>query len=95
MILSGVIEGFYGRAWSRAQRVDMLDWIVAAGMNCFIYGPKDDIKVRARWRETYDAEEAADLADLVEALEYRYLDREAIGDGVLTTWDVEAERSCA
>ncbi len=33
--------------------------------------------------------------DLVEALEYRYLDREAIGDGGLTTWDVEAERSCA
>ena len=73
MLLSGVIEGFYGRAWSRAQRVDMLDWIVAAGMNCFIYGPKDDIKVRARWRETYDAEEADDLADLVEATAQRGL----------------------
>ncbi len=73
MLLSGVIEGFYGRAWSRAQRVEMLDWIGAAGMNSFIYGPKDDIKVRARWRETYDADEARDLSDLVGAAARRGL----------------------
>ena len=66
-MLTGVIEGFYGRAWTRAQRVEMLDWIAAAGMNCFVYGPKDDIKIRARWRETYNAAEAAELRELVEA----------------------------
>ena len=55
MFLTGVIEGFYGRAWTAAQRIEMLDWIAAAGMNTFVYGPKDDIKIRARWRELYDA----------------------------------------
>ena len=71
MFLSGVIEGFYGRAWSGAQRVEMLDWIGAAGMNTFVYGPKDDIKIRARWRETYTAAEAAELQKLVDAAAVR------------------------
>ncbi len=67
MFLSGVIEGFYGRAWTPAQRVEMLDWIAAAGMNVLVYAPKDDIKLRARWRETYNAAEAAELQELVDA----------------------------
>jgi hypothetical protein len=67
MFLSGVIEGFYGRAWTPAQRVEMLDWIAAAGMNTFVYGPKDDLKIRARWRELYDGEEAAALKALTDA----------------------------
>ena len=67
MFLSGVIEGFYGRAWTHRQRVEMIDWIARAGMNCFVYGPKDDIKIRARWRETYAAAEAADLRELADA----------------------------
>lgn len=73
MFLSGVIEGFYGRAWTHAQRIEMLEWIAAAGMNSFVYGPKDDIKIRARWRETYNAAEAADLQELVEAAAARGL----------------------
>ena len=31
-MISGVIEGFYGRPWSEAQRLEMMDWIKAAGM---------------------------------------------------------------
>lgn len=73
MFLSGVIEGFYGRAWTAAQRLEMLDWIRSAGMNTFVYGPKDDIKIRARWRETYDAAEAASLRELVDAARDRGL----------------------
>ncbi|MBN9308980.1 beta-N-acetylglucosaminidase domain-containing protein [Devosia sp.] len=71
--LTGVIEGFYGRAWTHAQRVEMLDWIAAAGMNSFVYGPKDDIKIRARWREPYNAAEAAQLRELVEEARARKL----------------------
>lgn len=63
-MLTGVIEGFYGRAWTRAQRHKMMGWIRDAGMNLYVYAPKDDIKLRARWREPYDAAELADLADL-------------------------------
>ena len=73
MFLTGVIEGFYGRAWTAAQRVEMLDWIAAAGMNTFVYGPKDDIKIRARWRELYDAQETAALETLVHAAQARGL----------------------
>ena len=62
-MLSGVIEGFYGRPWTEAQRVRMLDWIDQAGMNMFIYAPKDDIHIRARWRELYSE---ADLTRIVE-----------------------------
>ncbi len=72
-LLSGVIEGFYGRAWTHRQRLEMLDWIAGAGMNTFVYGPKDDIKIRARWRETYSAAEAAELQELVEAARARRL----------------------
>lgn len=73
MFLSGVIEGFYGRAWSHPQRVEMLDWIANAGMNSFVYGPKDDIKIRARWRELYNVAEAAQLQELVDAAGARKL----------------------
>jgi hypothetical protein len=71
--LTGVIEGFYGRAWTAVQRLEMLDWIAGAGMNTFVYGPKDDIKIRARWRETYDDGEAAALGLLAEAARARGL----------------------
>lgn len=73
MFLSGVLEGFYGRAWTAAQRIEMLDWIAAAGMNTFVYGPKDDIKIRARWRELYDERETAALSALVDAAKVRGL----------------------
>ena len=73
MFLSGVIEGFYGRAWTAAQRLEMLDWIAAAGMNTFVYGPKDDLKIRARWREVYDDDEARQLWSLADAAKGRRL----------------------
>jgi protein O-GlcNAcase / histone acetyltransferase len=63
-MLTGVIEGFYGRAWRQPERVTMLEWIADAGMNTFIYAPKDDIHVRARWREPYGSDMLAALAEL-------------------------------
>jgi protein O-GlcNAcase/histone acetyltransferase len=71
VFLSGVIEGFYGRAWTAGQRIEMLEWLRAAGMNTFVYGPKDDIKIRARWRELYDTSEAAALKSLSDAARVR------------------------
>jgi len=64
MFYSGVIEGFYGRPWSAAQRIEMLDWVSQAGMKLFAYAPKDDIKIRARWRELYDCWESRSLVNL-------------------------------
>lgn len=64
MFYSGVIEGFYGRPWSASQRVEMLDWIAQARLKIFAYAPKDDIKIRARWRELYDRAESRSLVTL-------------------------------
>jgi protein O-GlcNAcase/histone acetyltransferase len=72
-MLTGVIEGFYGRDWTRDERVTVMDWVRAAGMGTYIYGPKDDVHVRARWRVPYDAAAMARLADLKEAAEARGL----------------------
>ncbi|MDZ7801856.1 MAG: beta-N-acetylglucosaminidase domain-containing protein [Trueperaceae bacterium] len=63
----GVIEGFYGRPWTPTQRHDLLARMGAWGMNTYVYGPKDDVKVRAAWRERYDADEARDLGALADA----------------------------
>ncbi len=73
MLISGVIEGFYGRPWTEAQRIEMMDWIAAAGMNLYAYAPKDDVKLRARWREPYTPDEMAALARLAEAAKVRGL----------------------
>ncbi len=72
-MLTGVIEGFYGRDWTREERVTVMDWIRVAGMGAYIYGPKDDVHVRARWRVPYDDAGMARLADLKEAAEARGL----------------------
>ena len=72
-MLTGVIEGFYGREWSTAARLTTFDWIRSAGMNCYIYGPKDDVHVRARWRRPYGAEPLAGLQSLKTEAEARGL----------------------
>ncbi len=51
--LSGVIEGFYGQPWSRAERVELFEWMAAWGLNTYLYAPKDDLHHRALWREPY------------------------------------------
>lgn len=60
----GVIEGFYGRPWSRAQRLELFSRLSETALGTYIYGPKDDIKLRAEWRSLYSEEEAAELRDL-------------------------------
>ncbi len=72
-MISGVIEGFYGRPWTEVQRIEMMDWIKAAGMTLYVYAPKDDVKLRARWREPYTDAEMAALARLVAAAKQRGL----------------------
>jgi hypothetical protein len=65
--LSGVIEGFYGRPWSHAQRLALLPRLEAWGLGGYVYAPKDDLKLRASWREPHGAAEAARLRELIDA----------------------------
>ena len=65
--LCGVVEGFYGRPWTLAQRRDLFDKMEAWGMTSYLYAPKDDCKHRAFWRELYTVEEAEHLQNLISA----------------------------
>jgi protein O-GlcNAcase / histone acetyltransferase len=65
--LSGVIEGFYGKPWTAAERAELLAWMGSWGLNTYVYAPKDDLHHRALWREQYNAADAAELSGLIQA----------------------------
>jgi protein O-GlcNAcase/histone acetyltransferase len=69
--LAGVIEGFYGQPWSRAERFELFDWMAAWGLNTYLYAPKDDLKHRAIWRELYSAKEAGTLREIIRGCQQR------------------------
>ncbi|WP_168120005.1 protein O-GlcNAcase [Paenibacillus sp. HB172176] len=65
--LRGIVEGFYGKPWTFAQRLDMLQFIADQNMNAYIYAPKDDAYHREKWRELYNEEAGADLQALMQS----------------------------
>lgn len=81
--LGGVIEGFYGQPWTRAERFQLFDWMQAWGLNTYLYAPKDDPHHRSIWREPYGPVMRAELEELIRSC----LDRgirfiHAIGPGL-------------
>ena len=62
----GVIEGFYGNPWSREQRLDLVDFLAAHGMNTFVYAPKDDPLVRRAWRQLYTGDDLGRFTELLD-----------------------------
>lgn len=60
----GVIEGFYGRPWTFAERVDALRFLADVGMDSYVYAPKGDPKHRSAWREPYAAADLDAFRDL-------------------------------
>ena len=73
IFLTGVIEGFYGRPWSAPERLELFDWMAGFGLNTYLYAPKDDLKHRSLWRDTYSPEEADALAATARACSARGL----------------------
>ncbi|MDE5573916.1 MAG: beta-N-acetylglucosaminidase domain-containing protein [Muribaculaceae bacterium] len=63
----GVVEGFYGNAWSHANRLSQFDFYGANKLNTYIYGPKDDPYHREKWREPYPFDEAQRMKELTAA----------------------------
>lgn len=57
----GVIEGFYGAAWTQAEQLDQIAFYGDVKMNTFVYGPKDDPYHRELWRNPYPPGKLADL----------------------------------
>ncbi|WP_405620585.1 beta-N-acetylglucosaminidase domain-containing protein [Streptomyces sp. NBC_00076] len=64
--LRGVIEGFYGTPWTQAERLSQLDFYGRTKQNVYVYSPKDDEYLRARWRNAYPAAELGRLKELVD-----------------------------
>lgn len=71
---AGVIEGFYGPPWTRAEREELLDWMSRFGLRTYLHAPKDDPHHRAVWRRPLPAAAVAELADLVAACTRRGID---------------------
>ncbi|GGL95898.1 beta-N-acetylglucosaminidase [Streptomyces fumigatiscleroticus] len=49
----GVVEGFYGTPWTQQERLRELDFAARWKLNTYLYSPKDDPYLRARWRDPY------------------------------------------
>ncbi len=64
--MRGIIEGFYGPPWTRAARLEMLEFVAARSMNAYVYAPKSDPMHRDRWREPYDTGSLNHFAELAE-----------------------------
>lgn len=63
----GVIEGFYGAAYTTLFRKELFAFMGHQKMNTYIYAPKDDAKHRSKWRELYTAEELEELRTLIDS----------------------------
>jgi len=48
----GLIEGFYGRPWTWAEREAQVAFLGRHGYRFYVYAPKADASLRRRWRET-------------------------------------------
>ncbi len=57
----GIVEGFYGKPWSHAERMDMLSFMSKVGMNAYLYAPKDDPYHRQKWRLPYPPKKVSSL----------------------------------
>jgi hyaluronoglucosaminidase len=51
----GMVEGFYGKPWSVAERLSAIDFLGAHKLNFYMYGPKDDPYLRAQWATPFPA----------------------------------------
>ncbi|MCE9522630.1 MAG: beta-N-acetylglucosaminidase domain-containing protein [Alphaproteobacteria bacterium] len=51
----GIIEGYFGRPWSFADRTAVMQTLGAHGYSFFHYAPKGDEFLRRRWREAHPA----------------------------------------
>lgn len=58
----GIIEGYFGPAWSWAERRAVVERLAPAGYGLFHYAPKADAHLRRDWRREHPVETATALA---------------------------------
>ena len=60
----GIIEGFYGRPWTWAERAETIAFLAPHGYRFYLYAPKADLYLRRRWKEPHPEADAQNLAAL-------------------------------
>ena len=60
----GLIEGFFGKAWSWSERAAAVRFLAPHFYRFYLYAPKSDAFLRRRWREPHPEAELAELAAL-------------------------------
>ncbi|MFK8048839.1 MAG: beta-N-acetylglucosaminidase domain-containing protein [Halioglobus sp.] len=70
----GVIEGFYGRAWSHAARIAYATHLGHLGLNSYLYCPKSDVFLRKRWRECWPLAQRKEIEELAAVYSENELD---------------------
>lgn len=63
----GVIEGFFGRSWSWAERESYAKFLALNEFNFYIYAPKDDAFLRKLWQHNWPSDIKQNLIQLREA----------------------------
>lgn len=61
----GVIEGFFGRAWSFSERYEYAEFLKNNGYQFYIYAPKSDAYLRKAWQQDWPVQTAQQLQALV------------------------------
>jgi hyaluronoglucosaminidase len=61
----GVVEGFYGKPWTHAQKLKGIEYFADYNMNTYFLAPKDDPLQRFNWRSPFSAEYLHDTAELI------------------------------
>ncbi len=86
----GIVEGFYGKPWSPAERLEMIRFEGAHRMNVYYYAPKDDPYHRRLWRKPYPPAAMRRLAQLIQAAHDNFVDFcFAISPGLSMTYSSE------
>ncbi len=70
----GLVEGYYGNPYSEANRMSLFEMFGRQKMNVYIYGPKDDVYHKDRWREKYPTAQGKKITQYVNAAKANKVD---------------------
>lgn len=87
----GLIEGFYGPPWTWRHRHEVCTAVAGAGMDTYVYAPKDDPYHREKWRDPYPKHQIEALGRFVEECPLRV--GVAIAPGLSMDSDDDADRA--
>lgn len=69
----GIVEGFFGTAWSWQARADYADFLSTYGFNTYLYAPKSDHFLRRDWHIPFPKDHLDKLCKLSSTYKYKKL----------------------